>query len=93
MKRAFLIVALLAAPAGLFAQSVDRAILLAPNGTLYTVESTVSDDPSINSVRYLTLTIQTGQTVIRNTIPASMTGGNNWLPELAFDSEIGRAHV
>ncbi len=85
MRRLLLVVALLIAPA-LFAQTSDRAIVLAANGTLYTAQSTLNNSSStIQSTRYLTLTIQNGQNVIHTNVPASVTGGNNWQPELAFD--------
>ena len=88
MKRAVLVLALLLAPVALFAQSADRATVLAQNGTLYSVESRVAEAGSaITSIRYLTLTIQNGQNVIRTNVPASTTGGNNWQPELAYDSD------
>ena len=88
MKRALLILALLVAPVLLHAQSPDRAILLAPNGTVYTVDSTLNEGAgSITSSRYLTLTIQNGTSILKTNVPASLTGGNNWQPELAFDSD------
>jgi hypothetical protein len=89
MKRALLILALLVAPTALFAQSADRAMLLTPGGTLYSIESIVNAEASssITSMRYLTLTIQNGQNIIKTNVPASTKGGNNWQPELAYDSE------
>ena len=39
MKRLLLILALVLAPAALFAQVADRDVLLTPDGTLYTIES------------------------------------------------------
>lgn len=86
MKRLALVVALLVAPA-LFAQTSDRATLLAPNGTLYTIESQQNLAPTndLQSTRFLSLSIQNGQNVIHTNVPASLTGGNNWQPELAFD--------
>jgi hypothetical protein len=92
MKRALLTLALLIAPV-LYGQAIDRAVLLAPTGTLYTVESRVNDSSSITSTRYLTLTILTGQNVIKTNVPASVTGGNNWQPELAFDSDSNTLFV
>ncbi len=87
MKRLLLVVALLVAPA-LFGQRTDRSVLLAPNGTLYTIESQRNDSSSdIQSTRYLSLTIQNGQNIIHTNVPASVTGGNNWQPELAYDAE------
>ena len=86
MKRLLLIVALLVAPA-LFAQTSDRSILLASNGTLYTAESHYNDSNSVTSSRYITLTIQNGTNVIHTNVPASVSGGNNWQPELAYDDD------
>lgn len=86
MKRALLIALFLAAPA-LFAQTSDRSILLASNGTVYTAESHYNDSTAIASSRYITVTIQNGTNVIRTRVPASLSGGNNWQPELAYDDE------
>ncbi len=94
MKRLLLVVALLLSPVALFAQAWDRDILLTSNGTLYTIESKQNDTPNeIDSARYLTLTIQNGQNVIKTNVPASVTGGNNWEPALAFDSESNTLFV
>jgi hypothetical protein len=88
MRRLLLVVALLLSPVALFAQTADRDILLTSNGTLYTIESRQNDNPNvIDSARYLSLTIQNGQNVIKTNVPASVTGGNNWEPALAFDSD------
>ncbi|HEX7420329.1 MAG TPA: hypothetical protein VF505_10610 [Thermoanaerobaculia bacterium] len=86
MKRALVVAAFLLAPA-LFAQTSDRSILLASNGTLYTAESDYNDSSSVASTRYITLTIQNGTNVIRTNVPASVSGGNNWQPELAYDDD------
>ena len=88
MKRFLIIAALLLAPA-LLAETSDRAIVLAPNGTLYTAESMLNDD----STRRLSLTIQSGTNVIRTNVPASMNGGTNWQPELAYDDESSTLFV
>jgi hypothetical protein len=94
MKRLLLVVALLLCPVALFAQAADRDILLTSNGTLYTIESKLNDTPNrIDSARYLTLTIQNGDHVIKSEVPASVTGGNNWEPALAYDSESNTLFV
>lgn len=80
MKRLLIVAALVVAPA-LFAQSSDRTILLAPNGTMYTAESKLNAD----STRYVGLTIQNGTNVIHTSVPATVNNGTNWQPELAFD--------
>jgi len=93
MKRVLLTLALLIAPV-LYGRAIDRAVLLAPTGTLYTVESKVNDSSSsITSTRYLTLTILSGQNVIKTNVPASISGGNSWQPELAFDSDSNTLFV
>ena len=92
MKRLLLVVALLVAPA-LFAESTDRAILLAPNGTLYTAESKFNDANTVASTRYITLTIRNGTNVIHSNVPASIGGGSNWQPELAYDDESSTLFV
>ncbi len=93
MKRLLVLAALLFAPA-LFAQTSDRTVLLTPNGTLFTVESKLNDSTStIQSTRYLSLTIQNDANVIRTNVPASITGGNNWQPELAWDSNSSTLFV
>lgn len=94
MKR-LLLALFLIAPAA-FAQAPDRAILLTPNGTMYTIESHLNQDgssPDIVSSRYLTLTIQNGDNVARTNVPASLDGGNNWQPALAFDSDSNTLFV
>lgn len=87
MKRLILFFALLLVSASLLAQPADRSILLAPDGTLYTAESKFSQQPDMASVRYIQLAIQTATGTIKTTVPASVEGGYNWQPELAFDSE------
>lgn len=87
MKRLLAVVALLVAPA-LFAETSDRAIVLAANGTLYTAESFLNTgDATIQSTRYLRLTIQNGDNIIHTNVPASLTAGINWQPALAYDDE------
>lgn len=93
MKRSLVIAALFLAPA-LFAQSSDRALVLAPNGTLYTADSSYNTSSSnIASTRYITLTIQNGANVIHTNVPASVSGGNNWQPELAYDDDSSTLFV
>ena len=93
MKRAIAILAFFVAPA-LLAQN-DRAMLLAPNGTLYTVQSMTNASRSVSnqSLRFLQLTIQNGPNIIPTNVPASVDGGNNWQPALAFDSDSNTLFV
>jgi len=94
MKRVLAVIVLLVAPS-LFAEATDRAMLLAPNGTLYTVQSRANDSvsPTNQSMRYLQLTIQNGANVLVTNVPASMNGGSNWQPALAFDSSSNTLFV
>jgi hypothetical protein len=74
---------------GLLGQTPDRDVLVAPSGTIYTIESTQVDEPSIKVQSYymLSLTIQDGDTVSRSIVPASTTPGTHWRATLAYDSE------
>lgn len=85
MKR-LLLIALLLLPATAFAQAADRAVLLAADGALYTVETRISENAGAASSRYLLLTVQDDDKVTKSEIPASLSG-NNWRPELAYDDE------
>ena len=79
MKRLLLILALVLAPAALFAQVVDRDVLLTPDGTLYTIESKSAIEGDSN--RSLQLTIAQGSKSTVTTIPETLTG-TNWRPAL-----------
>lgn len=85
MKKLIIGTLLLLAAISASAQS-ERSILLTPTGTLYAVETKVNEDPSFtHSATYLEVTIQTAGRATRMTVPASLTGGNNWQAELAYD--------
>jgi len=87
MKSLVLTVLLLIAPS-LHAQLSDRQILLRPDGTIYSIES-VSTGHSplvIKSARVIELTIQRADSVETILVPASLTGGLNSEPSIAFDS-------
>jgi hypothetical protein len=89
MKRFLFAAVLLILALPLCAQVSDRAMTLAPNGTLYTVESFANTKPSneILSARYLTLTIQNGSDIIKTDVPATLTGGSHFQPEIAIDAD------
>ncbi|HEX9162220.1 MAG TPA: hypothetical protein VF980_10985 [Thermoanaerobaculia bacterium] len=96
MRRSLIAVVLLVFALPLFGEISDRAMTLAPNGTLYSVESRANDGTgdSVNlSSRYLTLTIQKGENIIKTDVPATMTGGKHWQPEIAFDADSDTALV
>jgi len=84
MKRLLLILALVLAPAALFAQVADSDVLLAPDGTLYTIESKAAIEGDSN--RSLQLTITQGNKSTVTTIPESLTG-TNWRPALTYESD------
>jgi len=83
MKRLLLILALALLPAALFAQPADRDVLVATDGTLYTIESRSAADSDIRSLH---LTIAHGNTSTETIVPDTLTG-TNWRPTLTYDSE------
>lgn len=77
-------------PLAAFGAAVDRDIVLTDDGTLYTVESTNSSDIAglqTSSQRILTLTTQQGTNRSTTVIPATLNGGWNVYPALAYDSQ------
>jgi hypothetical protein len=88
MKRLVLALIFAIVPAALFAQVVDRDVLLTPDGTLYMVETTDNDGSAPTAVQtFLTLTIQRGSQRTVTTVPESLTGGTHWRPALAYDAD------
>lgn len=89
MKRLALALLFAIVPAALFAQAVDRDVLLASDGTLYTVESTDNDGSASADVgRFLVLTVQRGnQKPQRILVPESLSAGVHWRPALAYDTD------
>jgi hypothetical protein len=85
MKRLLLILALALIPAALVAQTVDRDVLLASDGTLYTIESKADAESNTTSLQ---LTVSRGARTTVTSIPETLTGAN-WAknPALAYDSE------
>jgi hypothetical protein len=89
MKRTLLLLALFLVPTMLFAQAADRDVLLAPDGTLYTVESVANDGSAPAGVGlFLRVTVQAPnsqpQTVA---VPDSLTPGVHSHAALAYDAE------
>ena len=95
MKRFLLAVALVLLPVALFAQTADRDVLLASNGTLYMIESVQADDVDLSTMssQYLSLTIQNGDHVTRTVVPESMLPGTHTRPALAYDADTDSLFV
>jgi hypothetical protein len=87
MRRCLIVVALVLLAAPLFAQS-DRAVLLTSDGTLYSID-TVSNEGAVDnaSTRYLVLTAVTSRGITKTSVPATLSGGHNWQPALAYDDD------
>jgi hypothetical protein len=89
--RIFIALAALLFPLVAFADAAtDRDVLLAFDGTLYTVESVPSETlPTVtsSSTRVLLLTVQNGDHRTQLPVPASLSGGVNIHPTLAYDNE------
>lgn len=88
MKRLLLALALLALPVFASAQN-DRETLLAPDGTLYTIEAVFDSgsEPAMTSSEYLLLTTQTDGVSTTVKVPGSLTGGAHSSPALAYDAD------
>ena len=95
MKRILIAVALLLLPVAVFAQVADRDVLLASDGTLYSIESVANNDsnPSVNSTQYLALTIQKGDSVTHTVVPESLLPGTHSHPALAYDADSSTLFV
>lgn len=90
MIKRLLILALSLVPLAAFAAGVDRDIVLADDGTLYSVESQFAKDvPGLKtaSERVLVLTIQNGGNTSTSVIPATLNGGWHVYPAVAYDSQ------
>lgn len=96
MIKRLLIVVLALLPIAAFGDVVDRDIVLANDGTLFTVESVYPADVAnlrTSSERVLTLTIQKDGTSTTTAIPATLNGGWNAFPALAYDSDSSTLFV
>jgi hypothetical protein len=76
-------------PLLLRANGMERDMLLASDGTLYTVESVASDSLSgvkADSTHALVLTVQNGSDSTVVPVPASLSDGYHFAPTLAYDA-------
>lgn len=90
IKKVLILIAFVLLPTAAFAaDTLDRDFLLTADGTLYTVESVTADSVNLHteSQRILTLTVQEGTTSTTLVVPATLEGGFNVSPSLAFDSQ------
>jgi len=86
MKRLLIALTLVLLSTPLVAES-DRSVLLTADGTLFTVDTVSDDAGNVPSSRYLVLTTQNARGTTKAAVPATLTGGHNWSPELAYDDE------
>jgi hypothetical protein len=87
MRRLLIALTLVLLAAPLLAQS-DRAVLLTSDGTLYSVDTLENDGTGSSlSNRYLVLTTVTSRGTTKTPVPATLTGGHNWQPALAYDDD------
>ena len=89
MKRLLLVLALAVLPTTIFADAIDRDVLLTPEGTLFTVESALNDGSAPSNVKFLLkLNIQgTNAQAQTINVPDSLTAGMHTHPALAWDSD------
>src|SRR5512142_671598 len=91
IKRILIILAIVLLPLAAAAAGVpDRDVLLTSDGTLYTVESVSSEAvPNLRtpSQSVLLMTTQNGTTYSTDVAPASLNGGFNVYPSLAYDPQ------
>jgi hypothetical protein len=91
IKRLLILLVALVPLAAFGDDAANRDIVLTDDGTLYTVESTLTKDVAglqSASERVLTLTTQHGSDPATTTvIPATLNGGWHVYPALAFDSQ------
>jgi hypothetical protein len=88
MKRVLLALLLMVGSAAL-AVAADRAVSLTPDGTLYAVESLYPnrEELTTTSGRVLKLSVQHNGETHSVMVPASLDGGYNVEPSLAYDSD------
>ncbi len=91
IRRTLILLAIVLLPLTAVAADVpDRDVLLTNDGTLYTVESVSRDDvPTLKTVsqRVLMMTVQNGTTTSTSAVPATLNGGFNGYPSLAYDPQ------
>jgi hypothetical protein len=87
MKRLLLsFAAALFAVAG-FGQTVDRDVLVTPDGTVYTVETQTPPPNTMDATGTLGLTIQNGSDVSHVSVPDSTSAGFHSSATLSYDSD------
>jgi hypothetical protein len=87
MKRLLVTLAISLLSASVFAQVVDRDVLVTPEGTVYTIEQqTPSDSAGIAAINVLQLSIQNGSETQRLLVPESLTAGFHSDSVLAYDA-------
>jgi hypothetical protein len=81
--------------ASVSAASQDRDVVLSPDGTVYSIESVFTRDTDVSSpaVKILRLTAQSGDSVESTYVPATLKGGMNFEPSLAYDDASGTLFV
>ncbi|MFP5247705.1 MAG: hypothetical protein ACLGH0_13520 [Thermoanaerobaculia bacterium] len=84
MRKLLLSLCLLALP--VFATAQQRAALLTPHGTLFTLEQHVTEDESGSTSAYLILRSQHGTDSIEEIVPNTLEGANVD-PAMAYDAE------
>jgi hypothetical protein len=89
MKRLSILAVLLVFALPAWSETVrEHDVLLTSDGIVYTVEGVQDyEAPEGQSVRYLRMTVQDGETQSTAPIPVAMTGGLHGQPALAFDAE------
>ncbi|HUJ12256.1 MAG TPA: hypothetical protein VL284_00575 [Thermoanaerobaculia bacterium] len=95
MKRLVVALLFVLIPTALFAQVVDRDVLVAPNGTLYTIESVPNDGSVQGDIQqFLRLTVQSAGSTSQTLVPESTSmSGVHWRPALAYDSDSSTLFV
>lgn len=89
MKQFLLFLVILLGTSSLSAQVVDRDILLTEDGKLFTIQTFLGSrfpELAATSSSVIRLTVQTDEKVENFFLPASLTGGINSDPSLAYDS-------
>jgi hypothetical protein len=86
---------LVLAPIAAFAQALDRDVLLAPTGTLFTAEAVTVGADSWNAApsKYLRVTSQNGDTTTQTIIAETKQNGINTRPSLAYDSQTNTLFI
>ncbi len=92
MRRLLLALCLLVLPVAAAAQ--DREALLTPAGTLFTIESRMTQfDGTSYGTAHLLLREHRGAEVLQEIVPASLAGGAHSEPAIAFDPDSGTLFV